>query len=378
MAGLSAVSQAQQNEAARKADKLAEQKAQTEYKQQLAKYQLEGMQQTTQFLWDQARVAQLRSVEQQNALDQAQYGQRLIQAAADNYRIQSEGLYDQFVTSEALRATQVGMDYSYTSNKLAAEALNQTADYLSQVNQTALQSDAALIERNRNSQQIMASLAADHQRDMVEYQMMQLAAMAKGADTANSAITRQGGGVTAQRLAITALQSLGQSYGKYLVQQQQRDNQLVMLNGMNDETANRMGQAALQMRELSRRTQYTLERYGADATLAGQQLDQLQIPTFGLSSRQYGRELEALQVKTRGETANALQPYRQQQFFDPLAPMVGMAPTYNAPTKTPTTSGAMILGQAALSIGSSFLKTAYDKEGNFTMVKDGKVNWFGG
>jgi hypothetical protein len=366
----------QQNAANKKADKLAEQKAQAEYKQQSARYEIESMQQTTQYLWDQARVAQLRSVEQQNALDQASYGQRLIQAAADNYRIQADGLYDQFVTQEALRGTQIGMDYSYTQNKLAAEALNQASDYLSQVNQLALQSDAALIERNKSSREILASIGTDHQRDMAEYQMMQLAAVAKGADTANAAVTRQGGGVTSQRLAGQALQALGQSYGRFLVQQQARDNQLTMLNGMNDEVANRLGSIALQMGEAARRSQYTLDRYGADSAMATDQLQQLQIPTFTLSSRQYGRELESLQIKTRSETDNALQPYRQQTFFDPLRPMPGLAPSYMAPTKTPMIGNGAIAGQAALSVGTGFLKNAFDKDGKWQLTDDkGNLRW---
>lgn len=365
-----------QNSAARQADRIAEQKARDEYKQQSARYQIESMQQTTQYLWDQARVAQLRSVEQQNAFDQAKYGQRLIAAAADNYRIQAEGLYDQFVTQEALRATEVGMGYEYSQNKLRAEALNQASEYLTQVNQLALQSDAAVIERNKNSRELLASIGADHQRDMAEYQMMQLSAIAKGSEQANDAIVRQGGGVTAQRLAVQALQSLGQSYGKFVVQQQTRDRQMTLLNGMNDETANRLGQLAIGMGDMARRSAYTLDRYGADSALANDQLLKLQMPTFTLGARQYRRELESLQIKTGSEMDNALQPYRQQQFFDPLAPMPGLAPSYTAPTKTPTISSGTILGQAALSTGTLFLKEAFDKDGKFKFwSKEKGLQW---
>lgn len=379
-AGLGVASQVMganaQNSAAKQADKIAEQKAKDEYTQQSARYQIESMQQTTQYLWDQARVAQLRSVEQQNAFDQAKYGQRLIAAAADNYRIQSEGLYDQFVTQEALRATEIGMGYEYSQNKLRAEALNQASEYLTQVNQLALQSDAAVIERNKNSRELLASIGADHQRDMAEYQMMQLSALAKGSEQANDAMVRQGGGVTAQRLAVQALQALGQSYGKFVVQQQTRDRQMTLLNGMNDETANRLGQLAIGMGDMARRSAYTLDRYGADSALANDQLLKLQMPTFTLGARQYGRELESLQIKTGTEMDNALQPYRQQQFFDPLAPMPGLAPSYTAPTKTPTISSGAILGQAALSTGTLFLKEAFDKDGKFKFwSKEKGLQW---
>ena len=151
---------------------------------------------------------------------------------------------------------------------------------------------------------------------------------------------------------------------------------MALLNGMNDETANRLGQLAIGMGDMARRSAYTLDRYGADSALANDQLLKLQMPTFTLGARQYRRELESLQIKTGSEMDNALQPYRQQQFFDPLAPMPGLAPSYTAPTKTPTISSGTILGQAALSTGTLFLKEAFDKDGKFKFwSKEKGLQW---
>ena len=71
----------------------------------------------TQYAWDRARTAQLRVVEAQNALDQANYGTTLIGNAIENYEINQGALRDQFVVQEALRGTQVALEQGYTQNK---------------------------------------------------------------------------------------------------------------------------------------------------------------------------------------------------------------------------------------------------------------------
>jgi hypothetical protein len=356
-----------QNAAIRKANSMANQQAMDKYAYDMTQYDIQNRQAMSQYYWDVARTAQLRKTEKQNAVDQAQMGARLIKSAADNYRIQSAGLYDQYVTEEALRATEAGLTYNYNQNKLAAEAKQQAALYLNQVNQDALDSNQILLERNKTAQEVIGSLYMDEQRDMAEWQMTQLAGIAKSAQSGNAALQRQGGGVTAERVAIDALQALGREYVKYTNNTQGRDIKLGLLNSLNDTAANQMAKLAVKMQDSAQGIQYSLNRYGADSQYAKDQMDKLTIPTFALSSKQYGRELESLQVKTQSEFDNAQQPYREQEFFDPQAPIQGLAPRYSAPTNTPTVGMGSILANSAVSIGQSFLTHGIDKSGNINL-----------
>ena len=85
--------------------------AKAQYKRSLQEYQIQKQRDMTQWYWDRARIEQLRFNEKQTALDQATYGAKLISSATENLAINSQALYDKFVTEERLRATQVGMDY---------------------------------------------------------------------------------------------------------------------------------------------------------------------------------------------------------------------------------------------------------------------------
>ena len=76
-----------------------------------AQFSIGEMRQQTQYAWDKARIAQLRSVEAQNALDQAKYGQQLIANATENYEINRGALEDQFVVQEQLRGEQVKLEH---------------------------------------------------------------------------------------------------------------------------------------------------------------------------------------------------------------------------------------------------------------------------
>jgi hypothetical protein len=128
-----------------------------------------------------------------------------------------------------------------------------------------------------------------------------------------------------------------------------------------------MAKLAVKMQDSAQGLQYSLNRYGADSQYAKDQMDKLTIPTFDLSSRQYGRELESLQVKTQSEFDNAQQPYREQEFFDPQAPIQGLAPRYSAPTNTPTVGMGSILANSAVAVGQSFLTHGIDKAGNVNL-----------
>ena len=73
-AGSSLIKGFGQNAAIDAANKAAKSSARLQTAQAMAGFQLGELQNQTQYAWDRARTAQLRVVEAQNALDQANYG----------------------------------------------------------------------------------------------------------------------------------------------------------------------------------------------------------------------------------------------------------------------------------------------------------------
>jgi hypothetical protein len=134
---------------------------------------------------------------------------------------------------------------------------------------------------------------------------------------------------------------------------------------VDDEMAKRMALQAIEVQDYVQRSQYALNRYGADSRLAQSQLEELTIPTFGLGQRQYKRELEGLQLQTREQFDSASTPYRRQEFFDPLSPIAGLPPTVQKPRKASEVGTGSVMAGLGVTLGKSFLSNAIDKEGAF-------------
>lgn len=346
--------------------------AREQYKFNLEEYNLANKQALLQWDWDIARTNQLREVEAQKALDQANYGSMVIRNAGINLEINQQALADRFVTEEQLRGLQVGMeygynqdrarsDYTYQTTTLGIDQLEQTRQYLNQVDQLANQSRSTIKRYENDTADLMSSLTLDEARDNLGYQLQQITAMETDGRMAAVTSAQQGGGLTSQRMSILAAQAAGRTYAELDMKATGRDLKVAMVNTtMRDSVNGQIAGLALQAQDQIARGDYTMNRAERDfgqATSSFQRdsdyqtsiLRDLTIPTFGLAQRQYGRELQALQIQTDGRLYEATQPYREQPFLDPLRPTPGVRPRL-------TTVGTALGGTSVLgSVGNAIL-----------------------
>ena len=324
--------------------------AKAQFKRAEKEWKIQKKQDVTQWAWDRARIEQLRFNEKQTALDQASYGAKLISAATENLAINSQALYDKFVVEERLRGTQVGLDYQYTTNKLAADSSEAIRQYMQNINQTALQSNATVAKLTTDTQELLASLALEEQRDYLGWQINLLSAAAKDSEVKAVASARQGGSNTSRKLAVQAAQQLGRTWAELDQRATSRDMKLGILNStMKNDVSRQLGQYALTMQDETEKIKYTNLRYVSDYGSAKSQMESLTIPSFQLAENQYGREIKSLQLQTRQAFDEATTKYREQTFFDPLKPVAGLRPKYIAPTAIAGPSTASVIGNAFLS-----------------------------
>ena len=324
--------------------------AKAQFKRAEKEWEIQKKRDVTQWYWDRARIEQLRFNEKQTALDQASYGSKLISAATENLAINSQALYDKFVVEEQLRGTQVGLDYQYTTNKLAADSSEAIRQYMQNINQTALQSNATVAKLTTDTQELLASLALEEQRDYLGWQINLLSAAAKDSEAKAVASARQGGSNTSRKLAVQAAQQLGRTWAELDQRATSRDMKLGILNStMKNDVSRQLGQYALTMQDETEKIKYTNLRYVSDYGSAKSQMESLTIPSFQLAENQYGREIKSLQLQTRQAFDEATTKYREQTFFDPLKPVAGLRPKYIAPTAIAGPSTASVIGNAFIS-----------------------------
>lgn len=328
-----------------------------------AEYDIANMQQKAQWFWNQAETAQLRSVEAQNAVDQAEYGSELINNAVRNLEINTGALYDRFVTEENLRGKQVNLSYNYEQAKLADNTNREVSSYMNQINQQAMASRFAVSQAERGAQELQNDLMIREQQEYLEYNVKRLEAIASNANVKARTAVRQGMGATGQRLALEAGQKLGKLYGEMEIKKRDRQNKMTMMSKyMTGELSNQLGQYALQTEETASRLAYTNNRYKADYGLNKDQLKQLTMPSFDLAGRQYKRELQSLQLQTDGQFQAASKDYRQREFMDPLKPIAGMRPSVIGATPVKGPSIGSIVANGLMSGLSGALK-GYEGKG---------------
>jgi hypothetical protein len=335
-------------------------------------WELANKQASLQWEWEMARVNQLRDVEQQKAADQANYASLLIRNASQNLAINQGALFDRFVTEENLRGQQVGMeydyaqgklrnDYQYQSTQLAMDQLEQSRQFLNQVDLLGNQSNAVLQRYENDAADLMASLTLDEARDQLGYQLQRISAMEQDGRLSAVVGAQQGGGATSQRLAIQAAQAAGRTYAELDQKATSRDLKVTMANTtMRDATNAEMTRFALQSQDQIARGDYTYGKakrdqellssnYSRDTTYQANILQQLTIPSFDLAQRQYGRELSALQIQTDAKLYEASLPYRMAPYLDPLKPTPGLRPELGFVGSAPQINTAGLIGSALMS-----------------------------
>ena len=314
-----------------------------------AQYQLANLQAETNFAWDQAQVAQLRLVETQNAVDQAAWGSQMIENAIRNLDINSEALKDRFVTEENLRGTQEFLSYDYAQTARAAEASQTAANYLRSIRNNALQAEAQVQKAQNASVELQEGLLLQEQKDYLEYNVQQAAAIAADAQTKARVGVRQGMGNTSKRLAMEAGQRLGNLAQEINVRQQDRKNKRATMNAyMSGELATSLAQLSLSTEQQANSLKYSNDAYARDWTLAKNQLEKLTIPSFDLGARQYKRELQSLQLQTDQVFQQAGQEYRKKEYMDPVKQVPGLAPMIAPPSKVQGQSTGSIIASSLM------------------------------
>ena len=361
----------QQQSAAREANKLAEEQAKAQFARAKKEYRIDWWQQKSNWLWQTAQVEAQRFAERQKESDYNWRSQKLIESAMENLAVNSAAIQDKFITEERLRATQVGMECGYKMDQLASTAGETVRQYMAGIRDNALQSMQLVNQTEREGQELVSSMVFEQQKDHLQWEMGQIAAVIDGAQVAATASARSGGSASADRLAMNVAQKLGQTWGQMQLQSQSRSARLGLMNtAMRGETATQMGRMALQMQDQAEKIKYTNSRYAADTAFETGVFRDLTIPSFALAGRQGAREMRSLQIQTQGVIDEASMPYRKSIIFDPIKPIKGLKPEYMAPTRVYEPSTGGIIGNSILSGVQGAISM-----GTYTSPTTGEMKW---
>jgi hypothetical protein len=378
-AGFGAAKQSSQDRAAKKAadeqNKLAKEKADAAFKRAKQEYELSWQQNLTQFYWEQAQTEQLRRIEKQKAVDQSTQGARLIWGTAEAYQVNAASLADKFVRQEGLRGIEVSMNFAsemqgFGSQMLAttAEAQGAVGGYMLQILRNGQEAQARLRREENDAADIISTLASQEMVENYKFNAQVLMAAMDGSAAGNQAITRSGGGSSAKTLALNSAKRALNSFAEVHLTRQARAAQVGKINSkMQGEVA--MGLAALatesagfefQAQSRLRSTDISLSDTAFRAGQTASAFDKLVIPSFSIANDQYARELRGLQLGVTDALYNATLPYREAQLFDPLRPIKGIAPTYNAPSPVAAQTGGFFgMANAALQGAQAFSPTLF-------------------
>lgn len=328
----SSASKTQQRQVA-EANKLDKERTEAQFGRAEAEWKIDYWTRLTDFYWEQARVEQLRSLDKQKEADYYDYGSKLIRSTIENYELNTASLRDQYVTQEQLRATEVGYEYDISNLNAAADSNRAIQEYMSNVLGLSQEANGKIEELENQSAQLMTSLANEEALNNLEYDLALSQTILRSGAAKAQAGTRTAGGATAQRLANSELSKASEAYQKLVVQNQSRASRVGLLNNtMTDMASNQMGRIAIAMQDQRDRISYTSGAYDRNFTQRERMLKDVIIPGFQLSENQYYREMQSLQLNTRNSFDRANLTYREAEYFDPLKPILGLKPTYYAPT----------------------------------------------
>lgn len=366
----SLISGSQQQDAARQANALAELQAQQQYDRAKKEWKIDWWEKKANWMWDTAKVEAAKYVERQKESDSLWRSGRLIDSAMENLAVNTAALHDRFVTEENLRAYQVGQEYSYKMDQLAATSGETVRQYMASIRDKALSSSQTVNQMEREQKEIISSLVFDMQKDQLGWEIAQISSIVDAAQVKATASGRLGGSATGDRLALNEAQKLGRAWGEMDLRSRDRDAKVGLLNmAMQGETATQLGRTALAMQDEVEKIKYTNARYAADTSFETDRFRSLTIPGFQLAENQYGRELKALQIQTQGVLDEASMPYRKAIIFDPVRPIKGLKPEKYAPTKVHVPSTAGIIGSAIIGGVQGAINM-----GTFTKP-DGTIGW---
>ena len=403
--GASLIGGMQQRSAAQSANKQREDIAKKQFERQEKEYEIGWGQELTKYAWDQAKVEAARYQDRQK---KAFYEQRmgwLTEGAMLNLELNSEALYDKYVTQEAMRARQeqigfkgqmdgdiaaqqTAMEEAQTQSAIVAnqamqaqiETSQQVQGYVRSVQQRALESARVVQEMNNNSQDLQQELTLDAATDIIQRDIEMVAAIEQSSGKRAALAARQGNSSSAVRASANELQKLGRSYALLSIDRQKRGARTAKFNKSLGTTAMQLNEVGNQMASAVDQIKYsklglrnknasfdlaqmglaskaagTTAQFGIKTRTAMDRFNDLTIPSFGLAKRQGDREMKALVQQTKNTLNEASMPYIDAIIWDPLHPIKGLKPEFYEPTKQYVPSMLSIGINAAGAAASSAL-----------------------
>ena len=354
----------QQKSAAQQANKEAKDKARKQYQRAKEEWEIDYETRRTNWIWETAKLEAQKFSERQAKQDYEDQQSKLINSAKANMAVNQAAILDRYGTEEALRAKQVSLDLGYNNATLAGESFEQLRQYMNRI-QTRAMDGKALVQRTENEgQQLVMDATLGYQRDALERDIQTVASIVGASSARASASQRQGGSSTSKRLALNSIQELGRTFGQIKMNDQARQGRIQLLNAsMQGERATELGKYAIQTQGDLGAMQYGYDKYNRDVNYNLDVFQELTIPGFELANRQGNRELESLYIQTQATIDQASQPFRESIYFDPLEPIKGLKPTFEAPTKVYEPSG-LDVGLNALGAGiNGAMEFSYQKPG---------------
>ena len=341
----------QQKDAAREQNDLAEERAKAQFERAEKEWKIDYETRQANYLWDVAKLEAQKFTERQAKADYEQRQSQLIDSAMQNLQVNSQATLDRFITEEMLRGKQANLELAYEQATLANNSNEQLRQYMNAIKDRGLQAQALVQQTQTEAQQLQTDVVLGFQQESLERDIQNVAAVVGAASARAVASQRQGGSSSSRRLALNGIQELGRTYGLLENRNRDRTARVGLLNSsMQGERATELGRYALASQDATNRMKYTSNKYNLDASYNLDVFKDLTRPSFDLANRQGKRELESLYIQTKGRINEASQPFRESIWFDPIAPIAGLKPEYEAPTKVYEPSGFDI-GLNALSAG---------------------------
>ncbi|WP_438983580.1 hypothetical protein [Vulcanococcus sp.] len=338
----------------------AEAQAKKRFKRDVQEWKLSNLAAKTQWWWDKARVEQLRFNERQKASDYQAYQSQMLNAASQQLSTRIGEINARASIEQNTEFAKASIDYPYRMQALTIDTLETTRQFLNQVNQTALQSAQATSKLNRETEELVSSLALEEQRDYLGWQLNKIQALVEDSKAGARGSDRQGGGQTGKLLMAQAAKQLGRSWGELQNNATSRKVRLGLLNSaIKGEFAQQMGIYALGMQDMTERAASALKRSDNEASMINSTMSKLTIPSFGWRANAYGAQLASAESDYTSSVISLSKPYREEVYFKPLKPIKGLKPEYIGPTQPSTGNLGFTIGNAILSGAQGAMNFSY-------------------
>jgi|DEB0MinimDraft_6_1074348.scaffolds.fasta_scaffold38656_2 hypothetical protein len=338
----------------------AEAQAKKRFKRDKQEWRLANLAARTQWWWDKARVEQLRFNERQKSSDYQAYQSQMLNAASQQLSTRIGEINARAAIEQNTEFAKASIDYPYRMQALTIDTLETTRQFLNQVNQTALQSAQATSKLNRETEELVSSLALEEQRDYLGWQLNKIQALVEDSKAGARGSDRQGGGQTGKLLMAQAAKQLGRSWGELQNNATSRKVRLGLLNSaIKGEFAQQMGIYALGMQDMTERAASALKRSDNEASMINSTMSKLTIPSFGWRANAYGAQLASAESDYTSSVISLSKPYREEIFFKPLKPIKGLKPEYIGPTQPSTGNLGFTIGNAILSGAQGAMNFSY-------------------